>query len=261
MYTSTTGIILRETNYKEADKILTVLTRDQGKLTVKARGCRRKNSKLAAACQLLVFSEMTLFQRGEFITLQEATPVEQFWGVREDFNAFSLASYFAELCQVCAEEGMPHPEILSLLLNSLYALDTLRKPHPLVKLVFELRLMGLIGYEPLLEGCAVCGAAEPENPCLHLRNGVIHCARCRDEAGEGVSMPLTAGGLQAMRHIAWGDGKKLFSFSLQPDSLQRLADGAEAFVLTQLERGFHTLDYYKAIQGGYTVSEKPTKEL
>lgn len=86
MRLTTQGIVLRETNYKEADKILTVLTRDWGKRTVKARGCRRKNSKLTAASQLLVYSELTLSERGEFTTLTEADPLEQFWSVRQDLE-------------------------------------------------------------------------------------------------------------------------------------------------------------------------------
>ena len=87
MRLTTQGIVLRETNYKEADKILTVLTRDWGKRTVKARGCRRKNSKLTAASQLLVYSELTLSERGEFTTLTEADPLEQFWSVRQDLES------------------------------------------------------------------------------------------------------------------------------------------------------------------------------
>ena len=253
MYTTTTGIILRETNYKEADKILTVLTRELGKKTVKAPGCRRKNSKLTPSCQLLVYSEMTISERGEFLTLREAAPTEQFWGVRQEITLLSLASYFAELCEACAEEGLPHPEILSLLLNSLYALDRLHKPPGLVKPAFELRLMGLVGYEPLLEGCAVCGAESPASPCLHLRNGVIHCAHCREAVGEGVSMPLTPGALQAMRHIVWGEAGRMFSFTLDQRSLALLADASEAFLQTQLERGFRTLDYYK--QMTYSMKE------
>ena len=91
MRLTTQGIVLRETNYKEADKILTVLTRDWGKRTVKARGCRRKNSKLTAASQLLVYSELTLSERGEFTTLTEADPLEQFWSVRQDLETLALA--------------------------------------------------------------------------------------------------------------------------------------------------------------------------
>ena len=161
MRLTTQGIVLRETNYKEADKILTVLTRDLGKRTVKARGCRRKNSKLTAASQLLVYSEMTLSERGEFTTLTEADPLEQFWSVRQDLEDLALASYFAEVTEATAQEGEAVPELLSLLLNSLYALDTLKKPRALVKAAFELKLLCLTGYAPMLDACAVCGAPEP----------------------------------------------------------------------------------------------------
>ena len=62
MFKTTKGLILREVKYKEADRILTVLTEDMGKITVKARGALRKGSKTAAATQLLAFSELTMFE-------------------------------------------------------------------------------------------------------------------------------------------------------------------------------------------------------
>lgn len=74
MLTTTQALVLREVQYKESDKILTVLTREAGKVTVKARGCRRKGSRMAAACQLLAYSEMTLFEYRDHYTLNEADP-------------------------------------------------------------------------------------------------------------------------------------------------------------------------------------------
>ncbi len=248
MRLTTQGIVLRETNYKEADKILTVLTRDWGKRTVKARGCRRKNSKLTAASQLLVYSELTLFERGEFTTLTEADPLEQFWSVRQDLETLALASYFAEVAEASAQEGETCPELLSLLLNCLYALDTLKKPRALVKAVFELRLLCLTGYEPLLDACAVCGAPEPLRARLHLSQGVLCCAACRGQLGGGVSMPLSPGALAAARYIVSGPPKKLFSFALAEESLRQLGQATEAFLMTQQERGFRTLDYYKQLE-------------
>lgn len=248
MRLTTQGIVLRETNYKEADKILTVLTRDWGKRTVKARGCRRKNSKLTAASQLLVYSELTLSERGEFTTLTEADPLEQFWSVRQDLETLALASYFAEVAEASAQEGETCPELLSLLLNCLYALDTLKKPRALVKTVFELRLLCLTGYEPLLDACAVCGAPEPLRARLHLSQGVLCCAACRGWLGGGVSMPLSPGALAAARYIVSGPPKKLFSFALAEESLRRLGQATEAFLMTQQERGFRTLDYYKQLE-------------
>lgn len=245
MHLQTQGLVLRETNYKEADKLLTVLTRDLGKRTVKARACRRKTSKLMGSAQLLVYSDMSLFEKQERFTLQEASTMELFLGLREDIILLSLASYFAEVMELTAQEGVSHPELLSLILNALYALDKLKKETVLVKAAFELSLLCRAGYEPLLDSCAVCGAEHPAEPRLHLREGVLHCAVCRAKLGAGISMPLSAPTLGVMRHIAWGDPKKLFSFRLDPQSMQLLADVCEAFLLTQLERGFRTLDFYK----------------
>lgn len=248
MHIVTKGIVLRETNYKEADKILTVLTEEGGKRTVKARGCRRKGSALAASSQLLAYSDMTLFEYKDYYTLNEGSTVALFRHVREDLEKLALGSYFAEIVEAVAEEGTPEPELLSLLLNSLYAMDTLNKPLPLVKAAFELRLLCAAGYAPLADACGVCGVPEPEHPCLNLSEGVLHCSSCRGEVGEGISMPLSRSALSALRYVTYGDPKRLFSFQIDEEGLRLLGDAAEAFLLTQLERGFKTLDFYKQIR-------------
>ena len=132
---------------------------------------------------------MTLFEYRDYFTLNEAESLQQFWRVRSDLERLSLASYFAEVMEAVAVEGRPDPPALSLILNSLYALDRLNRPLELVKAAFELKLMCLEGYEPLLDACAVCGAPEPESPLFHLNEGVLCCAACRAEAGEGPPSP------------------------------------------------------------------------
>lgn len=245
--------MLREVNYKESDKILTVLTREGGKRTVKAQGCRRKGSCLAASAQLLVWSDMTLFEYKDYYTLNEAESQEQFWGVKGDIEKLALGSYFAELCETVAEEGRSDEPLLSLVLNSLYALDKLQKPQALVKAAFELKLMCVTGYEPMLDACAACGVEYPEEARFHLSEGVLHCAACRGEVGDGISMPITPAALAAMRHVAYGDPKRLFSFPIDREGLGRMGDVTEAYLLTQLERGFRTLDFYKSLDMGTTA--------
>lgn len=245
MHITTQGLVLRETAYKESDKILTVLTAEGGKRTVKAQGCRKKGSPLAAGSQLLVWADMTLFEYRDHFTLREASTLEEFRGLRVDLSKLSLASYFAEVTEAAADEAVPQPELLSLILNSLYALDRLKKPLPLVKAAFELRLLCTSGYAPLLDSCAACGLPEPEQPRFHLSEGVLHCAACKAEVGEGISMPLDSDALAAMRYIAESPSKRFLSLSLTGEPLKRLGDLTEAYLMTQLERGFRTLDYYK----------------
>lgn len=239
----TCGLVLRETVTRDADKILTVLTPDRGRLSVIARGARRKGSRVAAACQLLAYSEMTLYEKGRWTMLDAADTIELFDGLRQDLTALSLAAYFAELTEAVSDGS--GGDVLPLLLNALYALSALKKPPQLVKPAFQFRLMALAGYEPMADGCALCGAPQPENPMLDVVHGVVHCGKCREKGS--LSLPLTASGLAALRYVLYGDPRRLYSFSLPPEGLRALNHAADAYVSAQLERGFRTLDYYKTI--------------
>ena len=81
---------------------------------------------------------------------------------------------------------------------------------------------------------------------LDVVQGVVHCAGCKQPGG--LSLPLTRGSLAALRHALYGDGKRLYSFTLDKNALRQLDHAAEAFVAAQLERSFRTLDYYKTIR-------------
>ncbi len=222
MHITTKALVLRGVDYRESDRILTLFTQEQGKLTVSARGCRKKGSAIAAGCQLLAWSEMVLYDYQGRWAVKEASTERLFQGIRDDIGRLALGCYFAEAAELLAVEGEENSELLSLILNSLHALDRMQeKPLSLVKAAFEWKAMALAGYEPLIDGGRV--------------------------SGEGVSLSLSTPALAALDHILHGDPKRLFSFRLKREDLTQLADAAEAYVYTQLERGFSTLDYYKSL--------------
>jgi len=245
MYLTVQGIVLRVTEYNERDALLTLLTSTQGKLTVKARGLRRKNSPLVAPCQLLAYGEFTLFEyRGQY-SINEAQSLELFTPLRRDLTKLSLGTYFAQVAEVLSQEDYPSPELLSLLLNSLYALTRLSLPEMQIKTVFELRAACLSGYTPDLFGCHICGNQEPNR--FDLSAGQLECQNCRSRESNGIRMPVTPSMLEAMRYICLCDPKRLFSFQIGSETLQRLGNLTEAYLTTQLERGFSTLDFYKSL--------------
>ena len=144
MHITTKALVLRTTDYKESDKILTLFTQDQGKLTASARGCRKKGSAIAAGCQLLAWSEMVLYDYQGRWAVKESATQRLFRGVRDDIQRLALGCYFAEVAELLAVEGLPSPELLSLTLNSLHALDKMpEKPLPLVKAAFEWKALAL----------------------------------------------------------------------------------------------------------------------
>ena len=244
MYLTIQAIVLRVTDYSERDALLTVLSRSHGKLTVKARGLRRKNSPLVASCQLLAFGEFTLFEyRGQY-TINEAHSIELFSPLRRDLTKLSLGTYFAQAAEVISQEDMPNPELQSLLLNCLFALSKLDESEAKIKAVFELRAACLAGYMPDLFGCHRCGSQNPDR--FDISEGRLECHGCRS-AGGGIRMPVTPGILEAMRYICLCEPKKLLSFQIGQENLQILSNLTEAYLTTQLERGFSTLDFYKSL--------------
>lgn len=248
MYLTVQGIVLRVTDYNDRDAMLTMLTRQHGRLSAKARGLRRKNSPLTAPCQLLAYGEFTLFEyRGQY-TVNEAQSLELFTPLRRDLEKLSLGTYFAQVCEVLSQEDLPNPELQALLLNSLYALSALDRPQTQVKAAFELRAACLSGFTPDLYGCHVCGSQGPDR--FDLTQGHLECSTCRDPSSGGLRMPVTAAILEAMRYICLCDPKKLFSFRVGPQTLQQLSALTEGYLVTQLERGFSTLDFYKSLQNG-----------
>lgn len=247
MYLTTKALVLREARYKEADKILTVLTAAEGKLTVKARGAVRKSCKYGAAAQVLSYSEMTLFGSAGRWSINEAETIEQFLPLRQDIAALALGSYFAEALEAVSDEDSPNPEMLQLGLNSLYALSRGLYAPEHIKAVFELRLMCLSGFEPDLYGCAVCGEPEPEDALFSLNGGVLHCRACPPGTA-GVSLPLGPDALAAMRYVVAAEPKKIFAFRISDEAEKQLRDVCEAYAAAQLERGFGALDYWKAVR-------------
>ena len=247
MFLKTKGIILRETDYRDRDKLLTVLTSDHGKLTVKAGGIKGARNTMKASCQLMAYSELTLMEQKDRYVLTEGSAVELFSEIQQDIELLSLASYFLQVTDFVAQEEDPCPEILSLLLNSLYALGKLKLSQSLVKAVFEFRLACLLGFQPDLSGCTCGRGGEPN--FFSLTRGCLLCETCGNVPQEGeLRMPVTAGVLSAMEYIAASHPSKLCSFRLAPSALRQLVGITEAYLCTRLERGFYTLDFYKSLQ-------------
>ena len=244
MYLNTIALVLRVSDYNDRDALLTLLSREHGKITAKARGIRRKNSPLTAPCQLLALSEFTLFEYRGMYTINEARSIELFTPLRKDLEKLSLGSYFAQVSEVISQEDAPTSELQSLVLNCLYSLSETDLPAEQIKSVFELRIACIAGYAPDLYGCHCLSGSLPS--FFDLSGGVLLCEGCKDQ-NIGIRHPVSAGTLEAMRYIVSCDPKKLFAFTLGSDNFRQLSAIAEAYLIMQLERGFSTLDFYKSL--------------
>ena len=189
MYLTIKGLVLRTTAYNDNDSLLTILTAERGKMTVKARGLRRKNSPLAAPCQLLAFSEFVLFEYRGMYTINEAHSVELFSPLRKDLEKLALGSYFSQVAEGVSQEELSNPELLPLVLNCLFALAKMNIPQEQIKAVFELRCACVSGYTPDLNGCTECGCPTPDR--FDVTQGQLRCSRSAQHGTVGILMPIT----------------------------------------------------------------------
>ncbi len=245
------GVVLTSINYKENDKILTVLTDTLGKITVRARGVRSLKSRRFPACQDYVYSELFLSEKNHQYTLEEAEPIEAFFELRERFEAIALAGYFADLLLSVSTEGESDDGVLPLFLNALWLLSR-RPEEPLLKIkaVFEWRLASYLGYLPNLDTCGDCGQAEGLL-WFDIAGGTVLCERCVEEAkgvvGERILLPIDPVTLAVMTFILKEDPKKIFAFRCQNSLLDALSRIFEKYLLYHVDKNFATLKFFHEI--------------
>lgn len=254
IYLKTEGLVLREVKYKEADRIITVLTKERGKITAKARGALRKTSSLGASTQQLMYSDFVFFEHKDMLTVQEATVEEAFEGLRSDFTSFALGCYFAEVAEALTRDEIAEPQILQLTLNSLYALSNTLYDRSHIKAAFEMRLASVLGYAPDLSKCFVCGNTEPENPTIGIETGHLCCRECRNSQ-IGPTDYLSKSALAAMRQIITLPARQVFSYARQADD-GYLNNACEDYLLVHASRRFGTLDYYKQLKSFDNYTEQ-----
>ena len=229
----TSGLVLREVKFKEADRILTILSPRYGVISAIAKGSLRLKNKLFSACGLFCYSEFTLTPGKNMYTVQEAQVKTVFHALSRSVEAMSLAMYMSEIAAMLTPTQEEAETVLRLLLNSLYVAEKGQIPLQQVKAVYEMRVCSTCGYLPQLLMCKGCGLYEGADFYLDPLDGKLLCRNCA--AREGKKPNLDAAALHAMRHICLSDDKKIFAFRLSERSSKLLDAAAENYMLTHLE--------------------------
>lgn len=247
MQTATDALVLRERKLDEQDRLLTLLSAEQGIITAYAKGAGRMKGSMAGATELLCYSHFVLFQNRERCFADRAEANTLFFGIRGNLEKLTLATYFAQLCCELIPENEPAAEELRLMLNTLYYLEQDKLPLLQLKAILELRLLTLTGYMPDLIACRECGGLPEDGAVLFdPMGGSICCPACAPQGAVGL-IPLPPGVFAAMRHIIYCDFEKLFGFKLGEENLPLLADAVERYLLCQVERILPALNFYKTI--------------
>lgn len=242
---TTEGLIIKEMNVGESDRLVTLFTRDYGIIRAFAAGAKNIKSKKGAATSLLTYGSFTILKKKDSYRIYEATPIRMFFNFGNDLETLFLSQYFCELAYCFGEENSPNEELLRLILNSLhFVLEGIKSPK-LIKAVTELRIASICGYTPNLIACCECGCFEAATMFFDLQNGSLCCFECNQNSG---GIPINKTVLSAMRHIVYSDFNKLYSFEIPEAQAEALSKITESYITLQTEHSFRTLELFNSIK-------------
>lgn len=245
-YVNYKGLVIKEINTGEADKIITVLTAEEGKISIAAKNARRAKSSLGAGSQLFAYSDYMLFKGKELYNMSSCQVIEPNYEIRNDIEKLIYCSHILELILDNVQEGEPSEEILQLLLNTLYVISKTNRPLNLVTRVFELRLMSLLGYEPHVISCVNCGKAQDENMYFDFDSSGLVCKNCLNPRSR--SFLLLPGTVKALKYIMCISPQKLFNFSLSQESIKELGEISKRYIKEHIGKEYRKLDYLKQLK-------------
>jgi DNA repair protein RecO (recombination protein O) len=192
---STEGIVLRRTDFGEADRILTLFTPTHGKLHAIAKGIRRTTSRKAGHLEPFMRTQILLAAGRDLEIVTQAEARELFTALREDLWHSSGASYAGELVDRYLEDADPHPRVYALFVETLRRLDAGAQTGDqgrswLALRYFELSLLDELGYRPGLHTCVSCDTPlRPEESGYSAELGGALCPACLRMAQRRLSLP------------------------------------------------------------------------
>ena len=244
-YVKTKGIIIREVNTGEADKIVTIFSKNFGKLTGSVKGARRPKSKFVAGAQFLCYSDFVLFKGKDMYSINSCDVIESFYEIRNDIVKLTYAAHTVDIILEVVQENQPAQRVLQLLLNTMHMLCKTDKSPELVIRIFEIRLMAILGYAPNVSGCMSCGREDVERGSFSFKMCGVLCSSCK--MLDKLSQDISTGTYKALNHIIYAKLAELYSFNLSDTVLAELGRITKRYLRDRLERDFTKLDFLKEL--------------
>ncbi len=154
----TAAITLKSRKWGDADRIVTFYTKEMGKVRGVARGARRMKSRLGASLEPLTICHLNLFEKSgdSLYRISQVDLVEPFMKFREDLALMTAAARMVNVVGAVTPDGDPDPQLFETLEQGLRALIASQDPA-MTALLFQIRLLGFLGFRPQTDHCAACG--------------------------------------------------------------------------------------------------------
>jgi len=247
------AVVIRTADFKDNDRMLTLLTRQHGLMSAKARGAKKQTGKLFFASSLFCCGEYTFYEKNGFFGVKGAHVKYRFGHLQADYDAYAAACFIADVCGKVAQEDYAAPKLFALTVNALYALDTGAAHVETALCYFVQRLLQIEGLFPELNACAYCGSEEGLTSFSIEHDGVV----CHDCAPKGDSQFVgerLIGALDAMRPVLPVD---IADVDIPETEREKLADLLIAVLEYALQTPLKTTAFVKACRADALRADSP----
>ena len=242
----TEAIVLKRRDFGEADRILTLYTPDRGKVNAIAKGVRRIASRKSGHVELFNHTTLLLAKGQRLDVVTQAESVDTFRAIRDDLIRATYAYHIVEIVDRFVQEGDKSPATFELLRGALDALED-AEDLSLVARYFELRLLGLLGFQPELFHCVDCGAdLGAEGNAFSPEAGGMVCSDCR--AAHQDAMPLSSSAFRVLRFMQTRDWAVARCIRLTPSTRGELERVMHAYMRHLLERDLKSVEFLKGLR-------------
>ena len=233
------GIVVNAAQWGDNDKMLTVLTREKGVISVAAKGVKSLKNKNSPSAQPLCYSDFVLNSRGDVYSLVSSDVIESFYALREDVTTLAYGVYFAQLASFTVGRNNLADDEVRLLLNSLYMLCKDKERMEVIKCAFELKICEYAGFAPYVDGC-MCGE---EGVYFDVVQGEVVCSLHRTQSSKKIS-PVAR---KVFEYVQNADLKEALTFTIDNEVAKEVSELAEDFLEHQLGRLPKGLEYIKKL--------------
>ncbi len=241
------GIVLREYPVGESDKFVHIFTKERGVIEFSVKGGRKITSRNSGGTQLFAYSKFSVRSDKGRYYLDSCEPIRLFYNIREDLDRLALADYISEVLMFAASQIEQRDDLMRLVLNTLHFLSGGERKCIFLKSIFEMRFMTEIGMMPDIVCCPVCMSYTAEQMCFDINTTKLYCDKCRHHNYDDTHIMINSAVVKALRHIVFADFDRLFNFRLSENSMKKLSEVTEKYLLYHLGREFKTLDFYKSL--------------
>ncbi len=208
------GIILRHQDFREADRLLTIYSREFGRIEAVARSSRKISSKLAGSLEPFLVTECMVIRGKRYDTIASSTVARDYKNIKGNLHQLAIAEYLAQLVVTTAKERQADEKIFALLCTVMEALDkNSNKYYPYLVWYFVWNYLKYLGYEPELYHCVNCKKSiRPGNNTFSFQRGGLVCSRC----GHGIQngQNISDASIKLMRFILEHPPEKLRSVAI-----------------------------------------------